>query len=102
MTPSSVSVQVAFYGNLRPIAEVHRLTVAVEAPATLARLLAGVLDQVPALRPQLVDAQGQPHPYVHLIVNGRDHPYLPDQLETQLEAGDRVDIFPPTAGGAPG
>jgi molybdopterin synthase sulfur carrier subunit len=95
-----VSVQVAFYGPLRPIVGVHKLTLAVPQPATLGRLLEVVLERVPTLRPELVDAAGQPHRYVHLFVNGRDHPYLPDQLETLLGPQDRVDIFPATAGGS--
>jgi len=91
---------VAFYGPLRPIVGAHRLTIRVPEPATLASLLTVVLEQVPALRPELVDEQGRPHPYVHLFVNGRDHPYLADQLETRLGPEARVDIFPATAGGA--
>jgi molybdopterin converting factor small subunit len=96
----TVKVQVAFYGPLRPIVGGHMLMIDVPRPATLGRLLRAVLERVPDLRPELVDATGQPHRYVHLIVNGRDHPYLPDQLETLLGPQDRVDIFPATAGGS--
>ena len=79
---------------------VHRLTLTVPQPATLGRLPGVVLERAPDLRPELVDAAGRPHRYVHLFVYGRDHPYLPDQLETLLEPQDRVDIFPATAGGS--
>ena len=96
----TLSVQVAFYGALRPIVGGHLLAVPVPRPATLGRLLEVVLARVPGLRPELVDAAGQPHRYVHLFVNGRDHPYLPDQLDTLLGPQDRVDIFPATAGGS--
>jgi sulfur-carrier protein len=93
---------VAFYGPLRPIVGARLLTIRLPEHPTLRQLLHAVLDTVPALGPQLVDDHGQPHPYVHLFVNGRDHPYLADQLETRLEPEDRVDVFPATAGGCIG
>jgi molybdopterin synthase sulfur carrier subunit len=92
-------VQVAFYGPLRPIAGTRLMNLTLDSRATLGDLLALLLERIPALRAELVDANGQPLPYVHLIVNGRDHPYLRDKLETVLYAGDRVDVFPATAGG---
>ena len=95
-----MDVAVAFYGQLRLIVGAHLLTIRLPEPSTLDELLSVVLERVPALRPELVDSQGRPHPYVHLFVNGRDHPYLPDKLETRLRPEDRVDIFPATAGGS--
>lgn len=37
-----------------------------------------------------------------LIINGRSYRNLPDQLETELQDGDEVAIFPPMAGGSSG
>ena len=34
-----------------------------------------------------------------VLVNGRSTPHLADGLDTVLRDGDRVDIFPPAAGG---
>lgn len=99
MKSDSVAVKVAFYGNLRPIAGGHLFDLSVTAPATLAHLLCAVLRQLPALRAEIVDERGTPFPYVHLFVNGRDYPFLPGRLETQLGANDRIDVFPATAGG---
>ncbi|MES0361913.1 MAG: MoaD family protein [Anaerolineales bacterium] len=37
--------------------------------------------------------------YVSVLVNGRHYSHLPDKLDTQLQEGDEVSIFPPLAGG---
>ena len=37
--------------------------------------------------------------HVAVIINGRSYHNLPDKLETQLQEGDEVAIFPPMAGG---
>ena len=55
----------------------------------------------PMLGPQLLDEQGQLWRHVHVMVNGRDAPYLEKGLDTQLQDGDTLDIFPPVGGGAP-
>jgi molybdopterin converting factor small subunit len=100
MRSETIQLQVALYGPLRPIAgQQHLLTVAVPSPASLDAALHALLVRVPALRPELVDATGRPLPYVHLFVNGRDHQFLTDGMNTPLHASDRIDIFPATAGG---
>jgi len=37
--------------------------------------------------------------HVSVLVNGRHYSHLPDKLDTQLQEGDEVAIFPPLAGG---
>ena len=37
--------------------------------------------------------------YVAVIINGRSYTNLPEELNTQLNDGDEVSIFPPMAGG---
>jgi molybdopterin synthase sulfur carrier subunit len=36
---------------------------------------------------------------VSVLINGRHYSHLPERLDTQLEDGDEVSIFPPLAGG---
>jgi molybdopterin converting factor small subunit len=51
-----------------------------------------VLERVPTLRPELVDAAGPAHRYVHLLVNGRNHPYLPDHPYLRLRVSGTTSI----------
>jgi molybdopterin synthase sulfur carrier subunit len=51
---------------------------------------------------QAVSASAPPggiSPYLAILVNGRHYSHLPERLQTRLEDGDEVSIFPPTAGG---
>lgn len=92
-------MQVRFFATFRPI--VGGATAEVEAPpgATVRELIARAVERWPALGPQLLDAQGQLYGHVHVLVNGRDAPYLPAGLDTPLEADDVVSFFPAVAGG---
>jgi MoaD family protein len=78
-------------------------TRAVELPdghgQTVWRVVHELLTRHPALRPHLLDAEGNLWRHVHVMVNGRDAPYLERGLDTVLQPGDTVDIFPPVGGG---
>ena len=37
--------------------------------------------------------------HISVLVNGRHYKYLPNRLDTELEEGDEVALFPPLAGG---
>ena len=37
--------------------------------------------------------------HIRVLVNGRHYKYLPNRLETELEEGDEIALFPPLAGG---
>jgi len=58
-----------------------------------------VVERFPAMRENLLDAQGALYPHVHVFINGRDAPYLERGLETPLAADDAVDVFPAVGGG---
>jgi molybdopterin synthase sulfur carrier subunit len=47
----------------------------------------------------MLDEMRQLRPYVHVFINGRDAQYLPDGQCTVLTCGDKIDFFPPVAGG---
>ena len=37
--------------------------------------------------------------HIRVLVNGRHYKHLPNRLDTELEEGDEIALFPPLAGG---
>jgi sulfur-carrier protein len=92
-------MNVHFYANYRQLA--GGKTVPIELPdgSSIAALIDELFHQIPALRPAMMAEGGQLFPHVHLFVNGRDTQYLPQGMSTPLYSTDKIDIFPPVAGG---
>jgi molybdopterin synthase sulfur carrier subunit len=92
-------MKVNFYATLRQI--VGGKTVEVDVPdgITVKELLDKLATRYPALRPELLDGDGNLHGYVHVFVNGRDVPFLADKINTRISPQDAVNIFPPVGGG---
>ena len=53
-----------------------------------------MVERYPALGAQLLDSEGKLARHVHVMVNGRDAPYLEQGLDTLLRATDSIDVFP--------
>lgn len=92
-------MEVRFYATLRPIAGARAVPFPFEPGTTVRSLLDRVVERFPAMREQLLDADGALYGHVHVFLNGRDAPYLDRGLETPLSADDAVDIFPAVGGG---
>ncbi len=92
-------MQVRFYATLRFITGHRMVEVDLEPGDTVRRLLFRLADRFPALAKELWDATGSLSHYIHVFVNGREVKYLPDGLDTPLQEQDRLDVFPPVAGG---
>ncbi|MFQ5435190.1 MAG: ubiquitin-like small modifier protein 1 [Anaerolineae bacterium] len=92
-------MKIHFYATLRQIA--GQKTVEFDLPdgATLRQALAAILEQFPPMERELVDENGELYQHVHMFVNGRDAPYLSQQMETIVKPGDKVDVFPAVGGG---
>jgi molybdopterin converting factor small subunit len=67
---------------------------------TVCGFITQMIERYPPLGPQLLDAEGKLARHVHVMVNGRDAPYLAEGLETPLRETDAIDVFPPVGGGA--
>jgi molybdopterin synthase sulfur carrier subunit len=92
-------MKVNFYATLRQITGQKTVEFDLQNGITVQQMLDTVLQRFPQMRKELVDVNGQLYGHVHLFVNGRDSRFLQNNLETQLEAGDKVDLFPAVGGG---
>lgn len=92
-------MNVRFYATYRAIVGAKSIEISIPASSTIRQLITETIQRFPALGPELLDAHGELHRHVHVFINGRDTYYLPENMETVLDAQDTIDIFPPVAGG---
>jgi sulfur-carrier protein len=92
-------MEVRFYATLRALVGGRTVDVESRAGMTIWALLDELVARYPPLGPQLLAGPRELHGHVHVILNGRDSPYLERGLDTVLTASDRIDIFPPVGGG---
>ena len=91
-------MRVSFYATLRPIVGDRSVEVPLDAGATVRELVDALASRWPELSKQLFDEEGGLSRRVNVFVEGRDIRWL-DGVETPLHPGQKVDIFPPVAGG---
>ncbi len=92
-------MQVNFYATFRTITGKKTVFFDLAENSTAQQLLQLILDAFPALNKHLLAEEGQLRSHVHFLVNGQDVQLLPELLQTPLKAQDKIDIFPPVAGG---
>jgi len=92
-------MQINFYATLRPLVGGRSVAFDLATGVTVRELVAAVVERFPALRAQLLNERGELYSHVHVFVNGRDAPYLPEGVEAVIAPGDTIDIFPAVAGG---
>ncbi len=92
-------MQVKLYATLRQIAGTRTVDLPDRRAMTVWDLVHELIARYPALGPQLLDEQGQLWRHVHVMVNGRDAPYLERGMDTALSPDDSLDVFPPVGGG---
>jgi molybdopterin synthase sulfur carrier subunit len=66
--------------------------------STVADLLSKLETMYPGLTRELYSEPGHLNPLVNILKNGRNLQHL-ESLDTPLEAGDLIAVFPPAAGG---
>ncbi len=92
-------MKVNYYATLREIVGQKTIDFDIPPDSTIGFLIQQMVNRFPDLRPALVDADGQLRGHVHVFVNGRDVPYLENQMDTVLKEGDTVSVFPAVGGG---
>jgi MoaD family protein len=93
-------VNVRFHATLRQAVGGRHVVVDWRDDLTVWGFITQMIERYPPLGPQLLDAEGKLARHVHVMVNGRDAPYLAEGLETPLRETDAIDVFPPVGGGA--
>ena len=88
----------SFYATLEPIVGQRKVELALGAGSRVADLVEVLAARWPELREHLMDEDGRLSRRVNIFVGGRNVRWL-QGLETPLESGQTIDIFPPVAGG---
>ena len=78
-------MHVNFYATLRPIVVGRTVEFELEHGISVQELVDAVVTRFPPLRAQLLDQSGKLFSHVHVFINGRDAPYLPDGGETVID-----------------
>ena len=88
-----------FLATFRPIVGSKTVKVDVTEGATLQQLIKTLVTRFPPMGVELFDENGNLRGHVHVFVNGRDAPFLDDQMETVINPSDTISVFPAVGGG---
>lgn len=86
------------FADLAETAGARRVAVEPDGVRTVADALEALLESHPALRDRVLDDEGELADHVNVLVNG-EGVAAGDGLETTVEAGDELALFPPVSGG---
>jgi MoaD family protein len=92
-------MRVNFYATLRPIVGQKTVELTLPNGTTAIQLVRMFVNDYPAMRRELLDANENFLPHMKFFINGREAVYLPDKFDTIIQSEDKVDIFPPVGGG---
>jgi MoaD family protein len=92
-------MKVNFYATLRPIVGQKTVELTLKQGTTAIQLVHMFVSDYPRMRGELLDENGNFLPHMKFFLNGRQSEYLPEQMNTVIQADDKVDIFPPVGGG---
>ena len=92
-------MRVNFYATLRPIVGQKTVELTLPNGTTAIQLVRMFVNDYPAMRRELLDANENFLPHMKFFINGREAVYLPDKFDTIIQPEDKVDIFPPVGGG---
>jgi molybdopterin synthase sulfur carrier subunit len=91
-------MEVKVYATLRM--KIGQASIEVEAGPgdTVRQAVTEVLERFPVLAPDIMADEEELVNHVHIFLHGRNIRLL-DGLDTEIQEGQRIDIFPPVGGG---
>jgi sulfur-carrier protein len=92
-------MEINFYAGFRQVVGGKTIQVDRAGNGTLMELLRSIVEQYPLMQQKLFDDEDNLRAYIRIFVNGSDFTFLANGLESVLQPGDQVDIFPPIGGG---
>ncbi|WP_396611671.1 ubiquitin-like small modifier protein 1 [Haloferax sp. S1W] len=92
-----MELELRFFATFREAVGQKTLHWRVEDGATVGDVLNALESEYDGLAGNLLDG-GEVRPHVNILKNGREVVHL-DGIETTLDEGDTVSVFPPVAGG---
>ncbi|WP_331233948.1 ubiquitin-like small modifier protein 1 [Natronorarus salvus] len=87
------------FADLAEAAGEKELPVAADPGDTVSEALDALLADYPALAERVLTEEGELEEHINLLRNGRNVHTAEAGLETELEAGDELALFPPVSGG---
>lgn len=87
------------FADLAEHAGDRQVTVDVPPGATVKDALDALLADREPLRDRILDEDGELRSQINVLRNGTDVRSQEDGLDTELEAGDELALFPPVSGG---
>ncbi len=91
-------MQWKLFADLAEIAGSKEVSVDADSGDTVGDALNELLDPRPELESRVLDADGHLHDHINVLRNGTNI-FTENGLQTELESGDELALFPPVSGG---
>lgn len=88
------------FADLAELAGGKRVAVDASPGDSVGEALDALLDSHPALEERVLDESGELEEHINLLRNGANVFIQEAGLDTELEAGDELALFPPVSGGS--
>ena len=91
-----MELELRFFANFREIVGQKEITGRYDGVSTIGDLIEALSDEYPDM--ELLEGDGSLREFITVMRNGRDVAHI-EGLQTALDDGDTVSVFPPVAGG---
>jgi len=92
-------MKINFFATLRDIAGGKTVDFPIDHGISARDVLAAIIARFPAMEKELFSQDGRLYGHIHFFVNGRDVQFMENDLDTLIQAGDVVNVFPAVGGG---